>query len=231
MKILYRYTDSINMKNRPYYFNKFKIFFHFLKVFKNNEIYVFADNVSDDTYIFLKKYINESNIFRTNLGNSKSFMFILDWAIKNFDDNHKVYFAEDDYIYTEDASSIIEEGLDIAHYSTGYDHPDKYINTCEGGCNPFISFGGEITRVLKTKNKHWKITNSTTMTFATKMCFIKEDYEIFKMHCLTEIPSDFLIFCNLYNKNRVLVSCIPAVSTHAETQYMAHFINWEKFFS
>jgi transaldolase len=42
-----------------------------------------------------------------------------------------------------------EEGLDISDYVSGYDHPDKYIDSDQGGDNPFIKDGGEITRVLK----------------------------------------------------------------------------------
>jgi hypothetical protein len=38
--------------------------------------------------------------------------------------------------------------------------------------------------------------------------------------------------CDLYKlKGRRLVSCIPAVSTHGETQYLSKFIDWEKEFN
>jgi len=154
-------------------------------------------------------------------------MKTVDFAMERFLDNTLVYFAEDDYIYRQNAPEIIEEGLTVADYSTGYDHPDKYINHNEGG-NPFIEQGGELTRVLVSKNIHWKQTNSTCMTFATTLKTIKQDYAVFARGCSSNIPADFRIFCDLRQyQNRTLVSCIPAVSTHGETEWLAKFVDWD----
>jgi hypothetical protein len=213
------------MKNRIG--NKKQIFLNFFDVFKENDIYIIADNISEDTYNFLLKYIDNNKIERTNLYNAKSFMYSLNYSLKNFNDDDIIYFAEDDYIYKKNADKIIEEGLSLGDYSSGYDHPDKYMN--EGG-NPFVKEGGELTRVLLSKNSHWKITNSCCMTFATKLKTIKYDYNIFKKNCINkQIPDDFQIFLDLYKyHNRKLVSSIPGVSTHAEILWLSPFTNWEK---
>jgi hypothetical protein len=231
MKILYRYSDGGYNKIKPSYVTKKGCFLHFLQVFKNYDIYLFADNVKDETFKFLKEYIHESKIFRTSLNNAGSFMNSLKFAINNFNDNEKIYFAEDDYIYTKEAPKIIEEGLDIADYSSGYDHPDKYINHKDGGPNQFIKNGGELTRVILSKNRHWKVTNSCCMTFATTVKKCKEDLPIFKKFCSTNHPHDLDIFYNLYKKGRRLVSCIPSVSTHGEIKWLSKFIDWEKTFN
>ena len=160
MKIIYRISDGGYNKIKPHYVSKRGVFLHFLKVFKTYDIYVVADNVSSDTYDFLLSYISPEKLFRTSLNNAGAFMFSVNFAINMFSDKDKVYFAEDDYIYTRNAPQIIEEGLSIAEYSSGYDHPDKYINYSDGGPNPFISLGGELTRVLISENSHWKNTNS-----------------------------------------------------------------------
>jgi len=228
MKVVYRISDSHNAKIRPPYFTKKQSFSHFLRIFKNHDVYVFADNIGEDTYNFILNYVDQSKIIRTNLGNSASFLNAVDFVLNIFDDSEKVYFAEDDYIYTQDAPMVIEEGLSIADYSSGYDHPDKYINHNEGGPNPFISEGGEETRCLLTKSRHWKITNSCCMTFATTVKTVKEDRSLYSKHCGDTYPRDFNLFCDLYAKGRKLVSCIPAVSTHAEIQLMAPLIDWEK---
>jgi hypothetical protein len=233
MKILYRISDGGNNKHKPtYVYDKKKMFLHFINIFKNNDIYVFADNVSEDTYNFLISNYNHSKIIRISLGNSNSFMYSVDYAINNFDSNEKIYFAEDDYIYTKTAPHIIEEGLNLADYSSGYDHPDKYLNHNEGGPNPFIEQGGELTRVLISNNVHWKLTNSCCMTFATRVNTIKADYFVFNKNCINNNPNDFGIFCELIqHKNRKLVSCIPAVSTHGEVAYLSKFIDWDKEFN
>ena len=54
MKILYRISDGGYSKIKPYYVTKRGCFLHFLKIFKKHDIYVFADNISEDTYNFLK---------------------------------------------------------------------------------------------------------------------------------------------------------------------------------
>jgi len=229
MKVIYRISDKGNQKPRPHYVNPVNCFLHFVKVFKGYDIYVVADNIEDSTYEMLSNHIDQSKIMRTNLSNGGSFIFAVYYAINNFSDEEGVYFAEDDYIYTKDAPRVIEEGLTIADYSSGYDHPDKYHNHCEGGPNPFISNGGELTRVLVTQSKHWKFTNSCCMTFATKVKTMKEDYDLYTKYCSGKYCGDFQLFCDLIqNKQRKLVSCIPGVSTHGETFYLSKFIDWEK---
>ena len=180
MKVLYRISSCGQQKHRPHYVNDRHIMFlHFIKIFKEHDIYVFADNVTEETYSFITSNYDNSKIFRISLGNAKSFMHIVDYAIENFDINDILYFAEDDYIYRKIAPRIIEEGLTIAQYSSGYDHPDKYINFNQGGPNPFIENGGELTRVLITNNSHWKFTNSCCMTFATTVNVLKDDFNIY----------------------------------------------------
>ena len=229
MIILYRISNGGNPKLKPNYVDNKKLMFqHFINIFKNYDIYVFADNVNDELYNFLIDNYDSSKIFRISLGNNNSFLHVLDFAIQNFSDNEKIYFAEDDYVYKKTAPKIIEEGLDIAEYSSGYDHPDKYINYNQGGPNPFIENGGELTRVLITNNSHWKFTNSCCMTFATSVNILKQDYETIKKYGI----NDFGLFCNLIQeKNRKLVSSIPAVSTHGETRWLSKFIDWEKEFN
>jgi len=234
MKILYRISDGGNTKLKlPFVYDKKLMFIHFIKIFQNHDIYVFADNVSEETLQFLKNNYNPNKIFKISLGNAKSFMFSLHFAFLNFEDNEKVYFAEDDYIYKKNAPEIIEEGLDIADYSSGYDHPDKYINYNEGG-NPQIKDGGEDTKVLLTKSIHWKITNSCCMTFASTIKTLREDYNLFLENCSGLDPGhpyDYGLFCSLNKKNRKLVSCIPGVSTHGETIWLTKFVDWEKEFN
>lgn len=134
-----------------------------------------------------------------------------------------------DYLYTEDAADIIKEGLDISNYVSGYDHPDKYMNYDEGGPNPYIKDGGELTRVVMTKNKHWKFTNSCCMTFATRVSTLEMDRDVYVKYCNGNNIADFGIFCELIqSRQRKLVSPIPSVSTHTETLFLARLINWEK---
>jgi glycosyltransferase involved in cell wall biosynthesis len=232
MKVLYRFTDSINGKNRPEWFNKTKLLKQFLQRFKNDEIFVFADNIGVDTYEYLRSVIKDpdDHLIITYLGNSKSFIYVAQFALDNFsDDDEIIYFAEDDYLYRENAAQILVEGVrDIgADYVTGYDHPDKYISRAKGGDNPELDDDGEKTTVYLSASSHWKITNSTTMTFATKLRTLREDFSIMCAHCQGGTPSDYAMFVTLRrDKGRKICSSIPGCSTHCETAYLAPLIGW-----
>lgn len=224
MKVIYRFHDKENYKVKEPYLNKIDTLKHFLKIFKDYDIFIIADNIQDSSYEYLKTLIKENKIIRTTLGGHGAFIFSVEFCIRNWQDDVKVYFTEDDYIYTRDAPKILEEGLDISDYVSGYDHPDKYIDSDQRGDNPFIKDGGEITRVLISKSRHWKLTNSTCLTFGTNIKTMKMDFGIFKSQIY-----DFPMWRELIEKkNRRLISCIPAVSTHGETKYLSPFVDWEK---
>jgi len=230
MKIVYRLSESANNKNRPHYFDKKALFVDFIKKFiscrPSNSIYVIADNVSDETFQFLTQYVNPEYITRTSLGNSQSFLFGAQLAADIFDDDDYVYFAEDDYIYTQSAAEIIEDGMNVGDYISGYDHPDKYVHPTLGG-NPYVKDGGEETRVILSNLSHWKITNSCCMTFAVSVKVLREDIDVYKRFCTQQSPNDFAMFIELFRtKGRKIISCIPGVSTHAEIEFLTPFIDW-----
>ena len=112
-------------------------------------------------------------------------------------------------------------------YVTLYDHPDKYLNPYEGG-NPFCVERSENTRVYLGKHCHWKSTNSTTMTFASKVKTLKEDKDILREWTKDTYPHDFYMFQDLIKKRRKLISPIPGFSTHGEVKNLSPLINWEK---
>jgi hypothetical protein len=228
MRIIYRISETHGInKIKHDQINKRDYLIHFLKIFCGYDIHIICDNITDKMYNWICSLIPDTNISRTSLNNSRSFIFAVNYAITNFDKNDRIYFAEDDYIYKTNAPLIINEGLDIADYSSGYDHPDKYINHCDGGPNPFIENGGELTRLLLTKNSHWKYTNSCCMTFATTISQLIVDYDIFIKHCQTNIPNDFNIWTELINNSqRKLVSCIPGISTHGELKWLSPLVEW-----
>jgi hypothetical protein len=67
------------------------------------------------------------------------------------------------------------------------------------------------------------------MTFAAKVQTLKEDLDIYMKYCSRSPPNDFGMFCELIQqKKRKLVSPLPSVSTHGETQWLAKLVDWEK---
>ncbi|VDM11382.1 unnamed protein product [Wuchereria bancrofti] len=170
----------------------------------------------------ISKY--QTNIKKVKIGHGAgTFNLALDEALK-LDNNEVVYFLENDYLHRPQSYKILLEGIEIgADYVSLYDHPDKYID----GANPYVEGGGEITKVFLSQTCHWKLTNSTTMTFATKIKTLYEDEKILREFTKGSYPEDFKMFLTLRDKGRSLITPIPGYSTHGETAWLSPLINWE----
>ncbi|MDB5122983.1 MAG: hypothetical protein JWP94_1112 [Mucilaginibacter sp.] len=178
---LYRISDKGNKKNKLKHADKLHCLQNYIGVFGKENLVVFADNCHEQTVAGVKS-LGVYLIELPGLGNSLSFLKILDYALDNFKDDDNVYFLEDDYLHLNDAKQVLLEGLGIADYVTLYDSPDKYIAFNKGGYNHYILENGEETTVLLTKSAHWKITISATMTFACSIKILKEDYKTWQFY-------------------------------------------------
>jgi len=225
MKIFYRISDGSYKKERLSNATKKHCLENFLLSFPKDEIVIYADNVKDETFEWLSSY--ECELIRTNGGSSAGgFRLVFESAL-DLPTNEVVYFVEDDYLHLYGSREILLEGIGCAHYVTLYDHVDKYIPAQMGG-NPFIGpDGGEETKVFLTKSRHWKLTNSTTMTFATTVDVLQEDADIWRKFTQGSYPHDFDCFLELRAKGRSLISPIPSLSTHCDKQWVAPLIDWE----
>jgi hypothetical protein len=228
MKIIYRISDAGYNKVKPAYVNNEACLKNFCNVFFDHiyDILVIADNCSDDTINMIKKYIDPINIRKVSIGHGAgTFNLALDEALK-YDDLTTVYFVENDYLHKQGSPKILEEGFDLgASFVSLYDHPDKYKDPSTGG-NPYCEGGAEDTRVYLSKSTHWKITNSTTMTFAAKVSTLRKVEPILRKHTDSKYPNDFQMFIELRQNNELLVTPIPGYSTHGETAWLSPLIDW-----
>lgn len=229
MKIYYRISNNSYKKNKLEHATKQHCLSNFLSQFRlpENEINLIADNVTDKDLLDFIKKSEVDNIEYTSLNNAQSFKYVFNKAIE-LEDEELVYFIEDDYLHLPNSFNCIKEALEVSDYVSLYDHPDKYVNRVDGGDNPFIEDGGEVTRVIKTKSSHWKLTNSTTMTFAAKVKTLKEDVDVWLNHLQGSHPNDFIAFLDLRSKGRTLLTPIPGLSTHTELNYLTPLVDWSK---
>ena len=229
MKIIYRISDAGYKKEKPDYINNENCLANATKVFKDADWSVIADNVSEDTNNMIQKYITRSSIEYVSVGHGAgTFNLALDEALQ-YDDDEIVYFIENDYLHKPNSQKIIEEGFELgASFISLYDNPDKYLDPSKGG-NPYCQGGAEDTRVYLTKNIHWKITNSTTMTFAAKVSTLKQTESIFRKYTTGTYPNDFHIFLDLRQNNQLLITPLPGYSTHGETAWLSPLTNWEDY--
>ncbi len=226
MKIIYRISDTGYNKVKPKYINNRNCLWNAVNVFKDAEWVIIADNTSEETNKMITQYCPTVEIDHVSVGHGAgTFNLALDKAL-TFDDNEIVYFCENDYLHKPDSQKIIEEGLNEigADFVSLYDHPDKYID----GANPYVQGGGEMTRVMLSTSSHWKVTNSTTMTFASKVKTLRKVENVLREYTQGSYPRDFDMFISLYNSAHYLVTPIPGYSTHGETAWLTPLIDWSK---
>tara|TARA_R110000787_G_scaffold30054_1_gene81019 strand:- start:135 stop:821 length:687 start_codon:yes stop_codon:yes gene_type:complete len=225
MKIIYRISDTGYSKVKPSYITNETCLRNAIEMFPwfEHSWTVLADNISEETRVMIQKYISEKFITDVSVGHGAgTFNLALDEAL-TYDDNEIVYFLENDYLHKPDSDKILLEGFNVGYdYVALYDHPDKYMN----GANPYVEDGGEVTRVMLSESCHWKITNSTTMTFAAKVKTLREDEEILRKYTLGEYPRDFEMFLALREKEHGLITPIPGYSTHGETAWLTPLTDW-----
>ena len=232
MKIIYRISEGGYPKEKPEYITKINCLKNALKHFKQEDFLLIMDNVSDNLKSEIERvYGGKAHLVQVGHG-AGTFNIALDHAIGktgilSVSDDEIIYFLEDDYLHKECSQRIIEDGFELGmDYVTLYDHPDKYLNPIEGG-NPYCEGRAEFTRVYLGQNSHFKLTNSSTMTFAAKVKTLKEDEGVMRSWTNGTHPHDFQMFQEINKKGRRLVSPLPGYSTHGETRWLTPLINWE----
>ena len=227
MKIIYRISDAGYSKVKPSYVSNEQCLRNAVEVFKDADWTIIADNCSPETLTMVEGII-DCNIEIVSVGHGAgTFNLALDKAL-TFNDDEIVYFIENDYLHKPQSAKVLVEGLELgAAFASLYDHPDKYLDPSKGG-NPYCQGGAEDTRVHLTESCHWKITNSTTMTFAAKVSTLRRAEEILRKHTSGTHPNDFHMFLELREKGELLVTSIPGYSTHGETAWLAPLTDWSK---
>lgn len=233
MKIIYRISDAGYKKVKPTYINNENCLKNFCRVFQkhSDSIHVIADNCCDSTLDMISNYIAPANIACVAVGHGAgTFNMALDKAL-TYEEDEIVYLVENDYLHREKANSLLEEGFELGHsFVSLYDHPDKYISPAKGG-NPYCEGGAENTKVYLTKSAHWKITNSTTMTFAAKVKTLKRAESILRKWTKGTHPHDFPMFLDLAKNNEQLVTSIPGYATHGETAWLSPLTDWSSIYA
>lgn len=197
-----------------------------VNVFGKDNVTVIGDNLNEELQLFVKEL--DVRYFPVSFGNgSETFRHCVDLAIAENDDNEIVYLLEDDFLHLPESPTLIEEALGIMDaYVTLYDHPDKYIDADKGG-NPQIYGGGEVTKLVMTKSSHWKITNSTVMSWACKVKQLRQDYDFHMKYSQKKVTDSYGLFTELRMNNIAVISSVPGRSTHCETKWLSPLTDWE----
>jgi hypothetical protein len=224
MKVYYRISDAGYNKVKFETATKRRCLFNFLENWIPDEVTVLMDRVNPETKEFLLTYRDVAGLDVQEIdggSSAQSFRIAYEMALQ-LPDEEIVYLVEDDYWHLPFSRRCLLEGIQRADYVTLYDAPDKYVSTN----------GADETKVLLTASSHWRLTNSTTCTFASRVSQLKEDYPTWKNFCFAAWDQrhthDFECFSELRSIGRTLISPIPSLSTHCEPNWKAPLIDWEE---
>ena len=137
-----------------------------------------------DTYFlssgthFIKNQ-TEYPVIEIKAGNEAgAFLKLIDYiASLSLDPETIIYIVEDDYLHRPDWVAILIEGFEIPEisYVTLYDHNDKY----------FYSMYDQLkSKLYHTKSCHWRVTPSTTNTYAMKFKTLLRDLDFHREYSL-----------------------------------------------
>ena len=242
--ILYRISSQGYPKVKFDGLSKLDCLDNLKKIFYDWEFICVADNCDQDLLQKLKNNYKFNEFYETQLGNPGSFWKLFDIALAQVNPEDILYFVEDDYFHLPDAPEILMEGLTYFDYATVYDHPDKY-QLPNRVVNPYAKKNrfSETTQVFRGDACLWRVSNSTTMTFALNGRTLKEDSDIWSLTGFLKRDCDFEIFTTitrqpilwrkkyfkfiwlkfrhfLKQKRYLGVSC-PGKALHLETAYIS----------
>lgn len=218
LHILYRGTSNASggSKGRPEGFSYDKCLENVLSTIKDNHDVIFHllwDGKYEGNYSRIDKIIEFEG------GSDKNSFFYTWHYAKNLDltENDLVYFLENDYLHVNDWYDKILDifsTYDINGYVSLYDHLDKYLP----------DYSDLTSQIYITKSSHWRTVPSTCGSFVVNKKTLDNDYDIH-----TSFYSDHDKFIWLgENRDRIILSPIPSLSTHCVEQFMAPIINWKQ---
>ena len=200
-----------------------------IKEFGVDSITVIGDTLNDET----KQFVLDKGLKLVEVKNgtgSKTFLDALNLSLNENQDDDIIYLLEDDFLHKPNSLKLIKEGLSQypQSYITLYDHPDKYIDAVSGG-NKHIEQKGEVTRLVKTNSVHWKLTNSTVMSFASTCGRLKLDLDLLNKYAQNRITDSYGFFQELIQTKKIgVMSSIPGYSTHCESAWLSPLTDWNK---
>ena len=134
--------------------------------------------------------------------------------IDDWNNNDIIYLVEDDYMHMPGWTTVLQNVYDMydsINYVSLYDHPDKYTPR----------YQGLQSQIIVSNYCHWRTVPSSCGTFAGRVKTFKEDLDI-HMGSL----GDHNKFTLLAERNRNIISALPAFATHCVHPWTSPFRDW-----
>ena len=226
LELIYRCCEDDQKANfRPQWFSKVKALKSLVKAFGQNEevnLHAIHDGPIGPLYDLLQEY--NFNIDKINVrSNGQSLEASLGYAVGLYK-SELLYFAEDDYVYTNRAYQTLIDGYSIhtkkpneISFISGYDHPDRLTRTDDLDHGRTFVYCGEVC--------HWRTAESTTCTWTmTQDDFLDFGYKLAIEYGL----NDRGMFRAALGMGKRLITPMPGFSTHCHLPFLSPVVDWEK---
>jgi len=232
----YRAAPVGGVKRRPEDFSKSRCLASFLKAAEHrppDEVHFVCDGVLPEVITELmheRGHVHQLG----GIGNTPSFRATLDLALERGAQGDALYIVEDDYLHNDRSLETLEAAMQCSTsppraYFTLYDHPDRYRRSDDAKLlgRSVELFGG----------RHWRWSESTTMTFASHVETLEADRWVFRLWSARwfRYPHDRAMWRSLQRLGRYrllpgaprrLHNVLPAEATHMELDMLAPTVDW-----
>jgi len=233
LHVLYRSTGGENQKGRPPFYSKTLCLGSFLRAFgrirdRGSITFVNDGPMPEERTAVMEQWGTVVSL--PGLGNSPSYREAIRMATE-LPDGELVYFAEDDYLYTEWALVKLLAAFDelpTVDYITLYDHLDRYRRKDD------IRAG--LSRMFLAGGHHWRTVDSTCMTYGARTERLKRDLWIQQLCTVPRTPRDRTLWRMVQGAGlffwklpkRRLIGPVPSLATHMDLYGMAPNVDWKK---
>lgn len=234
LHFIYRSSGGTNLKNRPEFFDKSVALGSFLRAVEGVDtprrvLFLNDGPIPEDRARLMRGAGRVVEL--SGLGNSGSYLrAVTEATAPGLADTDLAYLSEDDYLYLPAAFRDLvtaAEAITEASYFTLYDHRDRYTRTDDAD-------GGR-ARVFLAGAHHWRTVESTCMSYGVRVWALRGDARIHAWASRGVIPEDRAMWRRiqrlgvrglLRRGRHRLVSPIPTLATHLETEYLAPGVDW-----
>ena len=212
-------------KERPDWFSRENCFKNLVKTIEGRDdvlLNIMFDGTPSEDH-FVNNY--DFKIIKKEGGtDGHSFLNVVNYVKDlNLPEEDIIYLLEDDYMHQPGWIDILTEGFNSigVDYITLYDHKDKYF---------LPGYETLQSKIIATKNVHWRTTPSTTNTYACRYSTFLKHIDIHVEYCDLDrgFTRDHDKFIRLWKEGSNLISPIPGYSTHVETPYLSPVVDWGK---
>ncbi|MBK9443374.1 MAG: hypothetical protein IPN53_19615 [Comamonadaceae bacterium] len=216
-------------KNRPSWFSYEACFRNLLSTIRNDpngnrvKLTVMFDGLFED---FMDDFVagyqanKDLNIdlqFLEAGSDKNSALITLNFIYRsNIPDSDLVYMLENDYMHQSGWVSKLFELYDseiVKDYVSLYDHRDKYF---------LPMYEGLQARLFHTDSHHWRTSPSSCGSYISQLFRFRSDYDILQLG----LPDYFFFNELIDNRQRVLLTPIPGLSTHCMEGYLSPAVDW-----